>query len=293
MRELDERRQRRSFFFLQSTSLFDYRRRRGMSERKLLTAATRETVYHLIIHAIGAAVSAVAFSFILTLISEKWKPIEPYKGYIFALALLIILYVAMRLFRSRTRTLPAFEKLECDFHIIDKEISIRFNSLEDILYTKKMTLKALRNGLDRMPDKYNWTGNGKVEVQSRYEEHRLVLGDRASVWQMYELKFDRVLNKGDSIDIAIDWKIEDRDKTANSFISTTIHEPTEKLAMKVFFADSFGVRQVICEEKADMGAIRPYSSKILPLVGGEAAWPVAKPKLLHYYEVRWTPHYRA
>lgn len=262
------------------------------AKKPFLSAVSKEVAYHFVIHAIAVAIAGISFHALVHLVSEQWRPLVPYTVHLTAVAVLIALYVAIRQFRVRIRNLPSFERLECDFHVLSKELSISFHAPENIRYSKKITLKALRNGLDRFCDKYNWTGRGKVEIRSAHEEHTLQIGERASVWTLYELKFGRTLNKGETIDIEVIWNIEDKDKTATPFLSTTIHEPTDHLMFKLHFADCFGVKQIICEESPDMGAVRPYSSEIKLVNSGQVEWQPPHPKLLHYYQVRWTPHYK-
>lgn len=257
-----------------------------------LKAVAGQTSYTLAVHALGAIIAWLVSFGAVEFFAPRWDALQHYKWLVVGTLTAIILVLAIKIYLKKARSIPVFPKLDFEFMILKKEISIRFHSLEDICYRKKITLKALRDGLGHYTDRYNWTGMGKVTARSQYDEHRLNLINRSAVWQWYETHFDRVLNKGDTIDIETVWDIEDRDKTATPFISTTVEEPTKALTMRVFFSDLFGVKQVTCEEKATMGTRRPFESGTLPLISGEAVWPIPSPKLLHYYEVRWTPHYK-
>lgn len=248
--------------------------------------------YALAVHALGAFFAWLISFGIIRYLAPHWAALQEYRSLAIWILTVAILWAAIKIYLARARKIPVFPKADFDFLVLDKEISIRLLSLEDIVYRKKYKLQALRNGLGRFTDKYNWTGSGVVTVRSHHDEHRLVLTTRGAVFQWYEIHFDRVLKKGEIIDIEAVWNIEDKNQTAIPFISTTIEEPTSSLTMRVFGSDFFGIRQATCEHKATMGTQKPYDSNTLQANGGEVIWDVPHPKLYHYYEMRWNPHYR-
>jgi hypothetical protein len=259
-------------------------------ETSFLRAVAGQTFWDLAVHGLAAALAALISLTAIDVLSVWSTPLKEHKAPAIAVLTVVILLVAIKIYMARTRFMPVFPQPEFDFLILDKEISIRFFSLEDIRYRKAFKLKALRKGLDRYTDKYKWSGSGAVTVCSEHDEHELVLTNRSALWQWYDLRFDRALRKGDTIEIAILWKIEDKGRTAIPFISATIEEPTDTLTMRVWGTDFFGIKQATCEHKATMGSRKPFWTRVEKAHNGEMVWEIPRPRLLHYYEMHWTPH---
>ncbi|HYR21470.1 MAG TPA: hypothetical protein VEP30_00920 [Chthoniobacterales bacterium] len=263
-----------------------------MNKQGFFKAVLGQTSYTLVVHGLGALLAWLISLGVIASLAPHWQALQEYRWLAIGMLTVAILIIAIKIYLANVRKIPVFPKVDFDFLVLDKEISIRFHSLEDIVYRKKMKLKALHNDLGHFTDKYNWTGSGNVRVRSQHDEHRLQLTNRGAVFQWYETHFDRVLKKGETIDIETVWNIEDKSNTATPFISTTIEEPTASLTMRVFGNEFFGIRQATCEHKATMGTHKPYDSDTLQANGGEVIWDIPHPKLYHYYEMRWTPHYQ-
>lgn len=263
-----------------------------MSNDRTIRAVLSHAFWEIVVRLLGVLFAALVSFAAINWLGGWLHPLANHKWLASSILTTAILIISIRIYLRNTRFIPVFPRPECDFLILDKEISIRFFSLEDIRYRKKLTLKALRKGLDRYTDKYKWSGTGNVAVQSEHDEHRLELTHRSALWQWYDLYFDHALRKGETIDIGIVWSIEDKDRTAIPFISATVEEPTKSLTMRLFAKEFFGIRQATCEHKATMGSRKPFDTEILKALDGEIIWKIKRPKLLHYYEMHWTPHYQ-
>lgn len=224
-----------------------------MGKEKFLHAVAGQTFWNLAVHSLAILLSWLLSYVAVIWLSGSFAVVRQYQWLAITILTIAILLIGIKIYIRNSRSIPVFPKAESDFLILDKEISIRFHSLEDIRYRKKFTLKALRKGLDRYTDKYKWSGDGEVRVRSGHDEHQLRLTHRSALWQWYDLCFDRMLNKGDTIDIEVIWQIEDKNKTAIPFISTTVEEPTESLKMELWAAESFGIRQATCDHKSNNG----------------------------------------
>ena len=68
-----------------------------------------------------------------------------------------------------------------------------------VKYVRSLRLGALRNGLDIYRDKYHWTGGGTTEPTSTIKGQEAYLTIKKNVWQFYEVRLDRTLNKGEQL----------------------------------------------------------------------------------------------
>lgn len=198
------------------------------------------------------------------------------------------LLVFFLLYQRFNRLKPKFPRLVVDFLVLEKTITYEYLSTSKMKYSRKLRLKALRNRLVTYSDKYHWTGSGQIKIRSANPSQQVKLSYRKSVWQIYEVRFEKSLNKGDIIDIEIIWDLEDQVGSAVPFFSTTVDEPTDLLRLNLFLEPSLGVNSATWEISSGIGAMTPYDSDVLALnKHGEVSWEIKKPKLLHYYELRW------
>lgn len=233
-------------------------------------------------------VSGAIFSgSLLKTISSHHPWLWAYYPYLIA-SLVILLTAGLFWLWLKNQNIPDFEPMDYDFQMIEKSIMTDYESRGKIIHRKKYKIKALRNGVDRMTDRYNWTGNGLVEIESKKKGQELHLLPPQSVWRRYELRFDRSLRKGDVIDCEIELTIEDDEKASVPFLSTTVTEPTKSLSMSVRLSQEFGVSYVIFDKRPSMSSETSLGSESVELDNGLAIWKIKSPKLYHHYEIRWT-----
>jgi hypothetical protein len=220
----------------------------------------------------------------------SFATLKPYKVH-----LIIILVATSSLFvvliiERFSRRRPSFPSLDCDFHIIEKHISIHYQSPEDVEYRRRYKLRCRRRGQDTFHDKFHWTGGGVPQLKCVDNNHTVTLGRLKNVWQYYDVTFPKALKKNESIETEIIWTLRNVDKKMVPFISTTLIEPTDHLKFSVFLCKELGVNEVFCEHAPELGSDQPFSTHTVPLDQGHASWSIANPKILHHYEVRWIPH---
>jgi hypothetical protein len=156
-------------------------------------------------------------------------------------------------------------------------------------YTKRHRIRALREGLDRYPDKYFWTGDMSPDVRTKVRGQIFTPTMRKNYWQHYEVLFGRYLNKNEEIETELAWLLDDSSKRAVPFISATIEEPTDLLKLTLEVPIEWGLTEVICEVANGASAKRPLESKTMAIdQQGKAEWSISNPKLLHHYEMRWS-----
>jgi len=183
---------------------------------------------------------------------------------------------------------PMFPDIDPDFWIVQKRLKYRYVDREHMTYSKTVRLRALKDGLTLYRDKYRWTGSGVASIVTTNREHEFVDTARKSVWQLYEVRFDKSLRRNELVDAEVVWSLHDPQHTAVPFFSATVEEPTDILTLQVRLNPQLGVREVICEHSSSIGAKRPFQETRHPLNDdGEFTWNIETPKLLHHYEIRW------
>lgn len=225
--------------------------------------------------------SSLLISFVSILAQFKW-----YLAVIFSTGsalLFLILYQRLSKFQ------PNFPHLYFDFHIIEKEITYEYKDKTHMVYRRRVLVKALKNGLESYQDKYQWTGSGNVKISSAIKEHQFRETIKKNVWQFYEIRFQKMLSKNESMETELIWELEDIAVKAVPFFSATIEEPTDCLKLNLSLPSDAGVREVTCEVSSGIGAKKPFSSKTIPLDrNGKAIWEIKRPKLLYHYEMKWS-----
>ncbi len=209
-------------------------------------------------------------------------------GIVFAsVAGLITLYIYSRC----SEYIPKFKKLDFQYKVLRKEYSYEYIDKSRIKFKKIVQLKSLIDNLDRFHDRYCWSGCNYVTPKCENREFQYAPTVRRGVYQEYDILFDRKLKKGDIIDIAISFELEDISGTADPHMSTTISAPTDNLILRVVMPKKFGVEKAIAEVLPNSDYYNPFETKIVDFVYnekyGEAKFEKSKPKLLHIYSIRW------
>jgi hypothetical protein len=213
----------------------------------------------------------------------------PFKWYLFGIFGSSGALIALLLYRRLNRFRPNFPRLDFDFQVLEKEISYEYLDKTHMVYKKRNRIKALKNGLDTYRVKYRWTGRGGIDIKSGIPEQQIVETVRKNVWQVYEIRLQRSLKKGDIIETEAIWDLEDQAGRAVPFFSATIEEPTDLLRFNLSLNPALSVREVTCETSSGIGAGKPFDSFIKPLdKHSEIKWEIHSPRLLYYYEMKWS-----
>jgi len=191
--------------------------------------------------------------------------------------------------RKRNQRRPVFPNIDYEFQVLKHEIVFKYRGPLDITYSRKYTLRALRNGCNRFSDKYRWTGSAVKRVFTPNPQHKLRLTDQKNVFQHLEIMFNQTLHKDKTVEVEICWELEDRDFKMSPFISARIEYPTDFLSFLIQLDEMLGVQKVVREVGPGHGATNPFASDMVELVNGRDLWTISTPKLLHLYEVHWIP----
>lgn len=246
-------------------------------------------VGHFITFIFGLIFTIIGTATISRILADVIPYLSNYRWYISAILIVGGIWLFLHVFLKRHRFKPHFPNLNADFEVIEKRVTYRYSSISTMTYKKGLTLRALRNFLDRHVDKYHWTGNGQITIQSLIANQSVHLTERKSLWQFYEIHFPYHLKKGKIIDTELEFKLNDTGGTAVPFLSATIEEPTRKLTLIAEIDPSLNVKEVICETSSTIGNKDLLDTEIKPLdPAGRAVWLIRDPKLLYHYNMRWT-----
>jgi hypothetical protein len=203
-------------------------------------------------------------------------------------AVAVSVWIVAYVYHARHKFTPSFDKMEFDFLIKEKRVTYKRAASGEIDYRKWCRLKALKSGLDTYRDKYHWTGTDGSEPCANIRGQQVYTTIRKNVWQFYEVRLQKTLDKGEEIDVEVVWSLDDKDRVAVPFISATVEEPTEKLVLSVELPKDLSITEVVYERASGIGARKPIKSEILKLdADGRVSHPVPSPQLLHHYEIRW------
>ena len=181
----------------------------------------------------------------------------------------------------------ALPKVQHDFEEVSRSISFQYLDIHHITYIKEIVLRARRQGLSSYIDKFRWTGESVPEIRSDIRGQTVRLTHQKSVWQFYQIDFDRSLNKGEAVTTRLIFHIVDQTHSFHPFISTNIEEPTKHLALELRVPPELGVTYVTCEISSCIGARVPFFTKTISVdTNGVARWEEI-PKMHHYYEMQW------
>jgi hypothetical protein len=211
-------------------------------------------------------------------------------GLVAGILLVSVVTGSFRLFKfkwSKAPLKPDFPLIDANFEILDLKILYDHKEINNMVYTKRKRIRALKDNLDRYIDRYNWTGKGTVAPKSLRKSEKYFETERRSTWQYYEMKFEKPLKKGEELDVGVIWELDDLENKSVPFISATLEEPTQSLSLKVKFPNDSVVDHVIKETSPFIGAKMPFSSIREEISENEYEWIIPNPKLLFHYELRW------
>lgn len=265
------------------------------ARRNLLQGIVENAAWDLVKQLLTPLLGIIAASslggFLAKILSSSIEELRPASLWLSILLISGVPFLALILRRKFSRRVAVFDPIEPDFHVLRKDIQVRFDSRTAGSYTRALNLRALKNHLDRYHDKYFWTGSATVAAQSIIPDHTFVPGRRKNIWHLYEIHFDRRLRKKDEIKTTIKWDLADPDKRMVPFVSAVIEEPTDELRIVLEIPASIRGSSAVLEVAHSIGARKPIDSQVKDFdEQGRVEFPVPNPKLLHVYEVSWSWH---
>lgn len=190
--------------------------------------------------------------------------------------------------RAHDRFIPQFDKVDADFHILDKEVSFTYHSATRMQVERIWKVRANKNGLRSFMDNFRWSGSAPASLRSAKVEHQIVMGLRKGFFQYYTVEFGRELKKGDVEEICVVLELEDPELRHVPCLSTRITEPTDSLTMTLQFPETLHIGEIIAEILPAQGFNAKEAPERLQAVNYRVRWKPPQPaRLMHYYELRW------
>lgn len=207
----------------------------------------------------------------------------------FAVVLIFLLLVALLFFiiRHFRKDVPNYEPVKHNFHVKQKSVEMIFGDDGTITYTKSKLLKSRTNNIRGYEDKFNWTGDGLVDIKSGNDTHDLEMLSMSGIWQKYRTNFNKTVNKGDEILVETVWTLNEANRRMSPFISQSVEEPTHEIVFRLKFCDNRVPKAVFKESMDNIASIDPFETIEDRSGNAEYEWKIEKPKLLHNYQLRW------
>lgn len=187
------------------------------------------------------------------------------------------------------RNIPTFAPIDSNFRMRKIDITMEYQSAEEMRYTKSKTLVATKNKVGTFDDRFHWTGDQKCQFTSNNPRHILTERARKNVWRRYEIDFQRILSEGDEEEVSLTWALTNKKGDFVPFISTTIDAQTDALSLQL---DAQSIPDRIANVQVDVlpmqGSGEPIEVVDVKPKGGVFNFSCENPRLLHTYEMRWT-----
>jgi len=250
----------------------------------LAKEGVKETLHLVVPIAFGlsaAAVGSFSFGEILELSLLVTVPLFVFVGLILSTAAA----VAYRRFFTRRPHYPAVPQ---DFRVLKSTIRYEFRTPYRMVYARKWRLRALKDGHDRLTDKYSWTGFGEIRMSAPLDGQRVSTLDRQGVWNRYDVHFGRTLSKREEIEVEVVWELEDTLETSVDFFSKTIERPTDELEMVFRTYPGSPVQAVSLQQCRTLELDVPHWSDQRTIDEDRfVRWLVKRPKFGQLYRVSW------
>lgn len=214
------------------------------------------------------------------------ESIFQYKTIIIACFVSLFAFISFRKFYNKTRRVMLPKKVECDYEIIEREVSFTYG--RDISkYEKRLIIESKTKNLNRIYGKYTWSGSEPAKLRCVTKHCNLIQLTRKDSFIEYEIELRKKYKKGKQTECKIEGDLPDSQHTFVPFFSTQIVEPTHKLIMNICIPIKYGVKEIICEEIAIERRIDETSDIITLDSNGEYTWVIDDPKLFYKYSIRW------
>lgn len=179
------------------------------------------------------------------------------------------------------------QKKEFDYRIIEKRYEYKYESKTLIKFTKTFTIKALTKTCDRLLDRYNWSGSGKVIVECANKNFSIIMMPRTDNYQRIEVNFGRTLQKGECITVVLEYTLHDPLMTAIPFLCSTIVEPTDLQVLTIKTPVEWHIKDAIFATRKNAEDHHTTHSGTIEFVNGVCTWEVKDPQQHTVYSLKW------
>lgn len=159
----------------------------------------------------------------------------------------------------------------------------------DLDLSRDVTVRANVSELDRISDKYLWTGASEAKLPVKVNKVRSIqkLEDKPGVWKYFEVIFTNKIECNDVIDVSYKWPTIKDCKTASPFISTLSDVPTKKITFKINLGHDYAGKPIHLEERRSIDGDNMLSHKDYQLDSNGCIEISVSPKRFRYFIVFW------
>jgi hypothetical protein len=249
----------------------------------------KELPQGIVIELIASTIATVIILFITfiskNILIQKVPELKEYENWLYVIWALILIWVLLRLYLKVNKLRAYLPELNPNFNVIEKHIFHHYKAIDAVVHKRTFKILCMKDEIRTYSDKFIWTGE-KYSVRCLNKDFTLVLTDKIGHYDTYEIRFDRLLKKGDVVEFTVEWDCENRTNNARPYFSTTITAPTEKLVMDLLIDPSLGVTTASLDTSYDEGE-PPRETETKQLVSGHTTFNIDKPNLYFHYKVRW------
>lgn len=183
------------------------------------------------------------------------------------------------------------------YKLLSKEVIYEFSSRTKMRHEKIFEVKVINTSFRGINDKYKWTGDHELTVETDDPQHFKVVpqGSKFGLNRYnIEVKDGRTYSKGDKLTIkSLIRDIDDPNKKSSLHLSTGIYEKTERLKMRVVFDNSLcpqNARKLEYIHYNDDVHYRAYPAELQLTEGGTKKcyeWDIDKPLFGGKYMIEW------
>lgn len=259
------------------------------SIKKLFKDIITKGIYDLIKYLLIGLIASITGLF-YNFFALHGKYLVPFTVTITFIAVIATCLLIVIIYRENNPIFNIYKKTDFQFILLEKELTYDYTDLDCIKYEKKVKLKVICDSIDRFYDKYNWTGDFKPLITSSNKMHEIIPRPKRDSYETFEVYFGRTYKKGDIIDLKLMFMMEDKDRKADTRVSTTIDEPIRKLTIKIKVSEDYREGPAIATIFPVIdGRYLIYDEYKYFDNDGVIEWETKDPQMLTKYSLKWDP----
>jgi hypothetical protein len=180
-------------------------------------------------------------------------------------------------------------KIKPDYIVNERKISYSVTA-DGLHYSRKLTVRSCRNYLNKIIDKFIWTGANQPGIPTAGKNVESVNGsDLIGVWRYFEITLSTPLTKkAKSLEFSYEWPIMSDYQSSSPFASVSTGEPTKKIIVEVRLGDKYAEKNLVLEEFQALEGLLPIDCSSAQFdEHGCYTWEIKRPQRFRYYRIRW------
>jgi hypothetical protein len=157
-----------------------------------------------------------------------------------------------------------------------------------------VVIKAIRDGVRTFSNQYRWSGSGDETVPTVTSSGHTLSGpvERSLAWRRYDVRLEPYLQKGETTTVSLLQQLYDTDERFELFLAKSVHDPTERLTLRVDLPIHLTPERAWCVTQVGAGPRARLVDRevIAPARDGSRAvleWHVPRPAQGRSYQLRW------